>query len=71
MDDFDFVVGRVLDPFRAEGPSGAHVAKLDDGVREPMGGGDHTTSGLITAKTKDKTRNRCRLFWDGWSDVGG
>ena len=39
-DDFDFVVGRVLDPFRleaasstAQGTQGAQVARLDDGVR--------------------------------------
>jgi hypothetical protein len=38
MDDFDFVVGRLLDPFRLEdGACTAHVARLDDGVRQLNG----------------------------------
>ena len=36
MDDFDFVVGRLLDVFRVENSTehGARVARLDDGVRK-------------------------------------
>jgi len=58
MDDFDFVVGRLLDPFRLEDGATAHVARLDDGVRQLNGWrwGDFTIA--CGHLTYGKWRNR-------------
>lgn len=80
MDDFDFVVGRLLDPFRLEdGACTAHVARLDDGafvgssgrhVRElldAMGEGSRRAQGLgkaVTAGWQPLSSNRIYVLYN-------